>query len=206
MRETMMNEITHSEKLYHVRMVVPEFELGPRACFRNVEVWWFVTERAAPIQRPYADLILDYDAALDEEEAREGLPDCRLAEGAIDELFSKDEAEALVEWLKDTRPDGNTEIRETALPLPQNTCGFGFLPCGGGVDNMGPRQRDGASMMERLGFMAYGYYDLRTHDEPIEGSERIPLDDLEPERLSSEQEALYALQRLARQAEGDDPF
>ena len=140
-----------STKLYTVTTVVPEFK-----GHRDVSISWFVAKRASPVQRPYAELIADCDAAKE---------DHQYAEEAIDELFSDAEALSFVDWLKGSgrATDESTKIVEATLPIPENVVALGAIPVGGPQDTL-----DLAENAE-LGFTVSGYFDLRAH-EPIDKS------------------------------------
>ncbi len=145
-------------KLFHVITTVPEFR-----GHRDVQLWWFVNHRVKLEERPCSELIEGYELTLE--------PDWRgpSPEEAIDELFSEAEAAAFVAWLKQNRneTDETTKLREAGLPLSVNNVGLNAIPCGGGIDNLGLRDFDEAT----LGFSVYGFYDLRAHDR-IEESNR----------------------------------
>jgi hypothetical protein len=140
-----------TKKLYSVETVRPVFE---GHC--NVTIDWFVGRRTIPVQRPYAELIAGYDRA----------ENVAYAKAAIDELFSADEAEAFVGWLKDNRvaTDADTTLDEVALPIANNTIGLEVLPAGR-ILHMDEIADDPAA--SPLGFTVLGYYDLRAY-EPIE--------------------------------------
>jgi hypothetical protein len=98
-------------------------------------------------------------------------PEDLYAKFAIDELFSKAEADSFVDWLKLNMgaTDEDTAIVEAALPLPR-IMGFGAIAIGGAQDHVvlkAVAQPDPAS--SPLGFTVLGYYDLRDH-EPIDKS------------------------------------
>jgi hypothetical protein len=106
-------------KLYRVTTIVPEFR-----GHRNVCIKWCITERATPIESPYAELIQDYPADKDD-----------WPEGAIDELFTRSEAEAFAGWLRQNVNDtGNTAIVEKPLPIPRDSWALKAMPFGGSQD------------------------------------------------------------------------
>jgi hypothetical protein len=137
-------------KLYGAQTVVSKFK-----GHRNVSICWFVTKRASPVQRPYAELIEGYDATKKD----------LYAEDAIDEMFSDAEARSFVDWLKSNRgaTDEDTKIVEVALPIPENRMGLGAIAVGGATDFLDMEED------VRLGFRVSGYFDLRAH-EPIDKS------------------------------------
>jgi hypothetical protein len=134
-------------QLYYVETTVPEFH-----GHRNVLLIWFVTDRAKPVQRPYAELIEDYDPAYEY---------IYYSEEAIDELFSKDEAKAFVAWLKQNRgvTDENIKIVESPLPTTKNAMALRLIPVGGPQDFLIMKEVSGRD--SPLGFTVLGYYDLR---------------------------------------------
>lgn len=78
---------------------------------------------------------------------------------AVDELFTRKEAEALVLYLAGWYTGHCTGITEQPLPLGSDAMGLSAIPLGGGVDHMMPViKRD-----YPLPFMVYGHYDLRRH-------------------------------------------
>jgi hypothetical protein len=90
------------------------------AC-KNVPFSWFLAGKRSE-QRAYAELIEGYDTA---GEFR------RYAECYIDELFSKDEAQQLIDYL-DLRHDSQCEttMHEEPLPIANDAMGIGAVPAG----------------------------------------------------------------------------
>jgi hypothetical protein len=72
-------------ELFHVTTTITKY----RGC-ENVAMNWFYCDRKTPLG-PYAQLIANYDPA---DEYR------MYAKGAIDEMFTADEAQALVTYLR----------------------------------------------------------------------------------------------------------
>ena len=122
-------------KLYSVRTTAKEYH----GC-RDVVFQWF--RHAMPQgQRPYADLIKDYEPGnryafcveayteeLSWDEVRQ-----LYAEAYIEELFTWDEARQLKAYLDQYHGDqGDTVIKEMALPVENNVMGFGARAVGGG--------------------------------------------------------------------------
>jgi hypothetical protein len=145
-------------KLYHVETIVPEF-----GGHREVCLSWFVDRRVVSANRPYAELINDYDP--DDEY------NC-YPEGAIYELFSGDEAQAFVAWLKQNvgETDETTKISEVTLPIEGNIMGTGAIPIGGPQGFLKMKEVSGSEpAASPLGFTVLGYLDLRAH-EPIDKS------------------------------------
>jgi hypothetical protein len=112
---------------------------------KGVAFCWFRTEGPSE-PRPYGELIENYE------------PGNVYAEGAIDEMFTEDEALLLKEYLDRTYTGaGVTVIEEQPLPIPNNTMGCGAIPVGDGND---------FHMLDRnpeysLPFKVWGYFDLR---------------------------------------------
>jgi hypothetical protein len=144
-------------RLYRASTSVSEFN-----GHREVTLHWFVDRRTIPAQRPYAELIADYDPAQN---------DTYYLEDAIDELFSADEVAAFVGWLKDNRgaTDKDTAVDEAALPIASDIIGFGAIAVGGPQDFLCMAEVAGAPAASPLGFTVLGYYDLRA-SEPIDKS------------------------------------
>jgi hypothetical protein len=156
-------------KLYYVTTVVPKFEMR-----LNVPIHWIVDERAAPVQRPYIELIEGY------------VPDSRYRqrnEDAINELFDASEAEALVRWLKvNSRAYGDAKILEAKLPFPNNVIGLKELEDLKGsrlLDFLCLKKISGELGQSPLGFTVLGYFDL-------EGLEIDPFAVAELERAKRE--------------------
>jgi hypothetical protein len=123
------------QELFRVSTVVPEYD----GC-RDVHFEWFRTEPRPGF--PYWLVIDGYD-----DDAR--------TEGAIDELFTREEADALKSYL-DTYP-GLTTIARADLPYPNNIIGQGARAVGGGDDFYSLHRADGYP----LAFKVAGYFNLR---------------------------------------------
>lgn len=148
-----MSSIT---KLYRVKTIVPELR-GHRLVCLN----WFVTGRVVQPNRPYAELIRDYERA-------NRLDRC-YAEGAMDELFSSAETEVFLDWLTHYE-EADTKITEVPLPIARDSTGFGAFPTGGPIDQLILAEVGGYDpATSPLGFTVRGFYDLRDH-EPIDKS------------------------------------
>jgi hypothetical protein len=112
---------------------------------KDVTFVWFRCHRAP---RRYEELIENYDASD---------PSVAYAVGAIDELFTSIEANALKEYLdQEHGGEGQTVIDERTLPLRNDVTGLRAKPIGGG---------DGHYMLDReeaysLPFNVQGYYNL----------------------------------------------
>ena len=105
-------------KLYRVRTTAKEYH----GC-RDIVFQWF--RHAMPQgQRLYADLIKDYEPRN---------RDAFYVEAYIEELFTWDEARQLKAYLDQYHGDqGDTVIKEMALPVENNVMGFGARAVGGG--------------------------------------------------------------------------
>jgi hypothetical protein len=139
-------------KLYEVTTVTREY----RRC-KDVRFLWFRCPRRDEPARPYSELIENYDPEKNDYE-----------EGAIEELFTFDEANALKEYLdREHGRYGVTEIKEAELPCPQNVIGIGAMSVGGGDDFYTLDEEETYS----LPFKVWGYFNLRgceLIDEPGE--------------------------------------
>src|SRR5262245_59735695 len=123
---------------------------------KDVHFEWFLDEPYGE-PRPYAELINGY--------ADEADPPY-YPMGAIDELFTLDQAQALVSYLDRVHGDaGEAKITAAKLPIELNMMGVGAIPTGGGQDFYMLAKEDEYN----LPFKVYGYFDLR-HHEPIDKS------------------------------------
>lgn len=133
----------YTTNLYGVQSVVKEYR-----GYKDVTFCWFYAQARTP-PRPYADLIKDYDPN-----------DHHYAEGAIDELFTWDEANQLVGYLDREHGDAGTNtIKEVTLPLPNNSAGFDAVVAAGFEDGEGIYRLFGESVYS-LPFEVEGYFDL----------------------------------------------
>src|SRR5262249_7334033 len=110
-------------KLFIVTTIAPAFR-----GHRDVPISWYVSKRARPPRRSCPKLIAGYDTAPKY---------LRLyARGALEELFTSEEAETFVAYLHSQYGAAaeRTEIKEIELPIPTNTIGLGAIPDGGPVD------------------------------------------------------------------------
>jgi len=134
--------------LYGVNTIVKEYG----GC-RNVLFIWL---RSGKSNRPYAELIENYD------------PQDPYAESAIDELFTADEANALKDYLDQHHGgEGSTTITKADLPIPNNVVGLDCIGVGGGNDFYSLYKEPEYS----LPFMIEGYFNLvgcELIDEPGE--------------------------------------
>src|SRR5262249_42289532 len=103
-------------KLYRVVSKVREYD----GC-KNVPFSWFLASKRSE-QRAYAELIEGYDTAGEF---------CCYAKCYIDELFTKNEAQQLIDYL-DREHGGHCETRmhEEPLPIANDAMGIGAVPAG----------------------------------------------------------------------------
>jgi hypothetical protein len=137
--------------LHHIRSTVKHFK-----GFKNVNITWFMERRQQPVA-PYAELIADY-AELEHHKYR------WMAEGHVDEMFTADEARAVLAWLNEQRPAAHVLLPQ-AMPIRAHTddgallMGLGAIPVGGLQDFLIPNETDW-----NLPFKVLGYYDLRCYE------------------------------------------
>jgi hypothetical protein len=137
-------------ELFYVRTRVSEF----RGC-KDVLFEWLRDDEIT--QRPYAELIEGYEPDND-----------GYAQGAIDELFTLDEANALKAYLDQHHGEhGETTVQRVDLPYRNNVIGVLAEPVGGGDDFYSLWKSPEYS----LPFKVVAYFDLRgceLVDEPGE--------------------------------------
>jgi hypothetical protein len=140
-------------RLYEVRTVVKVY-----SGHRDVVFHWFARRKPGFSRWPHAELIAGYDE-LD--------PTSRCyAEDALDELFDKAEADALVAYLeREYGGAGETTIEEVNLPFPGNIVGYLAAAVGGGNDFYTLDEE----LAYTLPFRVWGYFDLRDC-EPVDKS------------------------------------
>jgi hypothetical protein len=136
--------------LYYVESTAKEYH----GC-KDVHITWFMTSRRAAPLAPYAELIVEY-GELDDEDRDQ-------AEQWIDEMFTEEEARALLAWLNQHRPGPIHVIGEPqATPVKARAEGGGVfgslysIPLGGPQGCIVPNEADWD-----LPFKVNGYYDLR---------------------------------------------
>jgi hypothetical protein len=133
-------------KLYHVTTVVKEYNGHKNVSFK----WFFAGMRHSRL--PYTELIAGYDP--DDE-------DIHYPEGAVDEMFTEDEANQLKSYLdREHGGSGTTSIKAAEIPIPKNTISAGALPVGGPQDLYQLQNEDRYD----LPFEVMGYFDLRQHE------------------------------------------
>jgi hypothetical protein len=134
-------------ELFSIHTIVNEY-----SGHRDVKFTWFRSEDLEVPLVPYAQAVRDYDP-YDNQRA--------YAEGAVNELFSRDEAEALKAWLDQHHGDeGPTSIKKRDLPLNNNVMGVSGMPIGGGPDRYTLWREPNYT----LPFKAEGFFDLRDHE------------------------------------------
>jgi hypothetical protein len=141
--------------------------------YKNVYVIWFVAERARPLFGPDGSLGIPYERVITDYNATD--ESRHYCEGAVEELFTDDEAKAFVEFLRTHRDDAyrQIEIVPHSLPIARNQMGHGPLAVGGKSGFL----RIGESDDYDLSFGVWGYYDLRIgnceFDETLPGAHRM---------------------------------
>lgn len=143
-------------ELFHVSSTIMEFH----GC-KDVCIAWFNTADARP-DLPFAALIEGYDEM--DTYFR------RYSEGYVSELFTAEQARALVTYLD--QHHGHESVQATTrvkLPVPGNIMGCGAIPVGGPQDFYLLCKEEEWT----LPFEVWGYYDLRQH-EPVAEHEAAP--------------------------------
>lgn len=137
-------------ELFTVTSTVPSF-MRRGAFFKNVTVHWFVADRKAPV----VDLRdwIDFEKAVDLD----------YSVGAVNELFTADEAAAFREYLLMVHGDDSAKIEPAAGKMPDDIIPWGAIPVGGSSDFY----QLGADDDYSLPFDVWGYFDVEQH-------ERIP--------------------------------
>jgi hypothetical protein len=172
-------------KVFYVTTKVADF-----SGFMDAYLHWFVVDRKpclfgsdGTLGIGYDEVIADYDAAAVYH---------RHSEEAVEELFTKDEADTFVAWARANRNGGDTMIREYALPVQNNIMPLGAIPVGGPQNFL---------MIDRspdynLPFKAWGYYDTRNceFDAGSPGAKRA-----REQRAAAAKAAAEARQRAHRE-------
>lgn len=150
-------------KLYEVNSTIPNYaDTGVPA-----KVYWLMIERPEPLAVDYAEAIQDYEEAqaitrtakafADTDDPLSGLSmaddPAGVAEIAINELFTLEEAEQVLAFVREAC-DLESEIREVALPIPQEIFPTSFIPAGGDFDYLYPGR-----LADSLPFRVYGVID-----------------------------------------------
>lgn len=151
--------IMNDTKLYRVASIAEEYR-----DHKDVALNWFVHRRPEP-SHPFTE-VSSQGFRLPKGLAHSlvDLPDAHTApeywysEGALNEMFTLEEAEKLAEYLRGSYGD-EPEIHEEDLPIEGCRMGDGAIPVGG------PQGFHMLSEMVgyRLPFEVWGYYDLRQH-------------------------------------------
>ena len=137
----------YPSKLYSLSTKVNNF--SHRGCrYDNVCISWFVTHRKKPV--------IPYELGI------EGDANDSYNQGCLDELFTKDEADTFVDYLKIAH-DSECEMEEYTLPIEgDDALPTGAIPVGGGNDILCICE----SKEYKLPFDVHGYFDVR-HLTPI---------------------------------------
>jgi hypothetical protein len=155
-------------ELYSVHSLVRDFAYEGRE-YEEVKVTWFVVERPAPLV-PYETAIEDY-AQMDA--GARAFPAAYL-----DELFSREEAAALKQYL-DRRREVTTMIEPVELPVMANASGCRRLERGGGNDFLMLHREKGYA----LPFRVEGYFSVRFAEPKVSGDDRATVINRRPEPL-----------------------
>lgn len=111
----------------------------------SVSVSWIYEHREQPLEIDYAEVIQDYEEARAITRTAEALSDpddpfgsmfddpAGVAEIAINELFTLEEAQALQQYLQEAHGLEST-IKEAELPIPQVVMPSSLIPAGGDYD------------------------------------------------------------------------
>ncbi len=143
--------------LYSVHSLVRGFAYQGQI-YEEVKVAWFVVERQAP-PAPYEQVIQEYGQLSERERT--------FPREYVDELFRRDEAEALKRHL-DGRRNVVTFIEPVELPVPANSSGCRRLPRGGGSDLIGLFKEPGYP----LPFQVEGYFSVRFAEARVQGDDK----------------------------------
>ncbi|RWD31339.1 MAG: hypothetical protein EOS22_04780 [Mesorhizobium sp.] len=133
-------------KLFKITTIIPE-----RYGYKDVAIQWFVYDRKHPVA-PYQDMIADYR------------PGDSCSEAWVDELFTADEAEKFVGYLKEGDIGCRHVVDEVNLPASGNLFPVQAVCFGGPSGRYDPRWDE----KYVLPFVVQGFYDLRAH-EPLPG-------------------------------------
>jgi hypothetical protein len=153
-REQEMTTTTRP-KLYRVHSTLDDFYYR-HWIFDGVEITWLAQRTAEERYNPPWTEVPVYDPET-------GKEDPYLA-GAVDELFTHEEAQGLVDYIEVNRPElRNTRISEYGdMPIPHNHMGLDAIPLGGGVDQLVPRWEE--DWRYPLDFPVSGYVDMRRYE------------------------------------------
>jgi len=144
-------------KLYYVRSTGREFH-----GFKDIILTWFMVGRKLPVA-PYAELIADYAELDDDTRFR--------AEVRVNEMFTEDEARAVLAWLNEHRPAVHVikELETTPVKASSEDGGelIGLIqvPLGGLQDCLVPNKKD---------WDLQCYYDLRFHERMEQSTVQEP--------------------------------
>lgn len=145
-------------KLYGVHSTVDGWK-HRRWFYDGVTIHWLAVREAPERHNPPWTEVPVYDA-----DTGERTP---YLAAAVDELFTREEAEALVAYLKETYKDDTARISEYPTPVPANHGPLTMGGYGGSVDGFILKERREGYPFD---FDVEGYYDVRhlepTHREP----------------------------------------
>jgi len=151
-------------KLYEVNSTIPNYaNTGV-----SVSVSWIYEHREQPLEIDYAEVIQDYEEARAITRAEKALRDpddplagssmhddpAGVAEIAINELFTLEEAQALWQYLKEAH-GLESAIKEANLPFPQEVMPSSFIPAGGDYDYIDLPEQEASPLPGRV----YGLLD-----------------------------------------------
>jgi hypothetical protein len=150
-------------ELFHVRSKIANMH-----GFKNVAIVWFVDMRAQPLFGENGSLGVEYGHVITNYDATDR--DFCCAELAVEEMFTKDEAEAFQAFVRAKRNDATATIEPAKLPIANNIMGYGAIPTGGGPDFLMIGDRPDYD----LPFKVWGFYDVRGYefDEKAPGARR----------------------------------
>ena len=117
---------------------------------RDVTFHWFITNRDGKPSVPYSEAITNYQAGN------------LYAEGAIEEMFTREQADLLVAYLKNY--PSTEHVEPAGLPIPDNRAGYGAAAVGGPTDFYMLADTEGYD----LPFSVWGFFDL-SRSEAVAG-------------------------------------
>ena len=132
-------------ELFQVHSVVREY-----CGHKDVTFHWFITDRDGKPSVPYSEAITNYQAGN------------LYAEGAIEEMFTREEADLLVGYL--SKYPSTQHVESVALPIPDNWAGYGATAVGGPTDFYMLANTEGYD----LPFSVWGFFDL-SRSEAVAG-------------------------------------
>jgi hypothetical protein len=147
-------------ELFHVQSKIANMH-----GYKNVAIDWFVRRRAQPLFGESGSSGVEYGRVITNYDATDPY-----AELAVEEMFTKDEAEAFQTFARTKRNDATAAIKPAKLPIANNIIGCGEIPAGGGPDFL----MISDSPDYDLPFKVWGFYDVRGYefDETAPGARR----------------------------------